>query len=132
MLPRGWVVTPDSSGWPGFASTSMMQRRQVSTSGNWAARMLIPPESLDSDFRAKAEFSQWLAHPNELGRPPDLLEIVDRRDLAWPPDFERKTLWLIKYRLRGASGAINDDVGVGLVGSVTFSLPGAKLEQRIA
>ena len=91
----------------------------------------IPPESLDSDFRAKAEFSQWLAHPNELGRPPDLLEIVDRRDLAWPPDFERKTLWLIKYSLRGASGAINDDVGVGLVGSVTFSL-WRELEQRNA
>ncbi len=91
---------------------------------------VIPPEALDSDFRAKAEFSQWLAHPNELGRPPDLLEIVDRRELAWPPDFERKTLWLIKYRLRGASEAMNDDMGVGLVGSVTFSLAGAKLEQR--
>lgn len=91
---------------------------------------VIPREALDPDFRAKAAFSQWLAHPNELGRPPEELEIVDRRELAWPPEFERKTLWLIKYRLRGTNGAINDDVGVGLVGSVTFSLPGMQLEQR--
>jgi hypothetical protein len=90
----------------------------------------VPPGALDPDFRAKAEFSQWLAHPNELGRPPDELEIVDRRELAWPPDFDRKTLRLIKYRLRGTAELKDDAVGVGLVGSVTFCLCGDKLEER--
>ena len=98
--------------------------------GQLSREDVIPPGALDPDFRAMAEFSQWLAHPNELGRPPDELEIVDRRELAWPPDFERKTLRLIKYRLRDATGLTDDAVGVGLVGSVTFCLSGEKLEER--
>jgi hypothetical protein len=90
----------------------------------------IPAEALEPDFRAMAEFSQWLAHPNELGRPPDDLEILDRRTLAWPPELEHKRLWLIRYRLRDQFGLKTDDVGVGLVGSVTFCLFGFKMEQR--
>jgi hypothetical protein len=98
--------------------------------GELSREDVIPPEALDPDFCAKAEFSQWLAHPNELGRPPDVLEIVDRRDLVWPPELERKTLWLIKYLCRDTSGLLDDVVGVGLVGSVTFCLSGDKLELR--
>ena len=90
----------------------------------------IPAQALDPGFRAKAEFSQWLADPNELGRPPDELEIVDHRELAWPPEFQPKTLWLIKYRLRDKTASTADDVGVGLVGSITFGHFGDKLEQR--
>jgi hypothetical protein len=70
--------------------------------------------------------------PNEPGRPPDELEIVDQRELAWPPELERKPSWLIKYRLRDQTGLEHDDVGVGLVGSVTSCLFGDRLEQRPA
>lgn len=90
----------------------------------------IPHEAEDASFQAKAEFAQWLAHPNELGRPPDELEIVDHRDLNWPPERDAKHLWLIKYCVKDATGLKPDDVGVGLVGSITFCLFLYKLEQR--
>jgi hypothetical protein len=80
----------------------------------------IPAEAADADFAAKAEFAQWLAHPNELGHTPDELEIVDRRVLPWPPEREPKTMWLIEYRVRDTTGLKDDRVGAGVVGSVTF------------
>jgi hypothetical protein len=75
----------------------------------------------EPNFAAKAEFCQWLAHPNELGRMPDEVEIVDQRELAWPPDGERKLLSLVRYRMIDPLG-LKDDVGVGMVGSITFCL----------
>jgi len=90
----------------------------------------IPEEAEDAGFRAKAEFAQWLAHPNELGHPPDAVEIVDHRELSWPPEREQKPMWLLRYRVRDQSGLKEDEVGVGLVGSVTFCLFTYKLEQR--
>jgi hypothetical protein len=90
----------------------------------------IPAEAADASFQAKAAFSQWLAHPHELGRPPDELEIVDHRELKWPPDREPKEMWLIKYRVKDDTGLRPDDVGVGLVGTVTFCLFTYELDQR--
>jgi tetratricopeptide (TPR) repeat protein len=90
----------------------------------------IPAEALDDAFQAKAQFAQWLAHPSELGRAPDEVEVVDSRELAWPPDGERRRLRLIKYRVRTSSVLEEDDVDVGLVGSVTFCLFSYKLAQR--
>jgi hypothetical protein len=90
----------------------------------------IPPEAGDAGFQARAEFAQWLAHPNELGRAPDQLEIVDHRELNWPPERESRQMWLIRYCLKDSTGLKTDDVGVGLVGSVTFCLFTYKLEQR--
>jgi len=79
---------------------------------------LIPDESNEPEFAALAEFAQWLAHPNELGSPPDELEVMDHRTLEWPPEKELKPFWLIKYRLRADDGEV--DEGAGLVGSVTW------------
>lgn len=90
----------------------------------------IPPQAEDPHFLSKAQFAQWLAHPNELGRPPDEVEIVDHRTVKWPPEYEPKPMWLIKYRVKDTTGLKPDDVGVGLVGSVTFCLFTYKLEQR--
>jgi len=90
----------------------------------------IPAEADSPDFRAKADFASWLAHPNELGRPADELEIVDHRELHWPPDRQLKPLWLIKYRVRDRTGLEDDTIGLGLVGSVTFCLFYYKLEER--
>jgi hypothetical protein len=90
----------------------------------------IPEDAADPDFQARAEFAQWLAHPNELGRPPDELTVIDRRELNWPPERAAKPFWLIEYRVRDTSGLKADDVGVGLVGGVTFCLFGYKLEER--
>lgn len=90
----------------------------------------IPEIAAEPDFRAKATFAEWLRHPSELGRTPDELDIVDRRELHWPPDREPKTFWLIKYRVRDTTGLADDDLGVGLVGSVTFCFFSYDLDQR--
>lgn len=93
---------------------------------------VIPEDSKRPDFEAKAEFAQWLAHPNELGRPPDELEILDHRDLRWPTDGEVKHMWLIRFRAKDTTGLASDQTGVGLVGSITFCLFSDELDQRHA
>lgn len=82
----------------------------------------VPQEANEPSSVALAEFAQWLAHPNELGRMPDELEIVDHRELRWPPEREPLPLWLIKYRAADTTGLEDDQVDVGLVGSATFCL----------
>lgn len=80
----------------------------------------IPAEANDRDFAAKADFAQWLAHPSELGRPPDEVEIIDHRVLTWPPDWNPKSFWLIRYVLRDQTGLKDDDVDCGFVGAMTW------------
>lgn len=81
---------------------------------------LIPDEAKAPDFRARALFSDWLQHPNELGEAPDEVEVVDSRELKWPLEEKPGTFWLIRYLKRDSSGLEPDDVGCGLVGSVTW------------
>lgn len=90
----------------------------------------IPEKSKDPVFEAITEFSRWLAHPCELGRYPDALELVDRRELAWPPSRSPKWFSLVKYRAKDPTGLGEDDVGCGLVGSITFCFFSHNLEQR--
>ncbi|HET9395221.1 MAG TPA: HEAT repeat domain-containing protein, partial [Nitrospiraceae bacterium] len=40
-----------------------------------------PAEVMQPDFVARAEMSDWLAHPSEMGQPPDHLVLVDSREL---------------------------------------------------
>lgn len=91
---------------------------------------MIPEEAKDASFQAKAEFARWLAHPNELGRAPDELEIVDHRVLAWPPLREPQPFWLIRYRLRDQTGLKDDDVDCGLVGSATWCFFCYRMHER--
>ena len=91
---------------------------------------LIPAEARDESFQAKAEFSSWLAHPNELGRSPDELEIVDHRELDWPPEREPLPFWLMRFRLRDQTGLEDDEVDCGLVGSATWCFFSYKMHQR--
>lgn len=92
----------------------------------------ITSAMVSEEFRARAEFAHWLRHPNELGRPPTSLEVVDHRKLYWPPTGDRKSLYLIKYRMLEEGGCELDhaDTDCGLVGSVTFCLFGANNHQR--
>lgn len=91
---------------------------------------IIPASANEPGFEALAEFAQWLAHPSELGRLPDDLEIVDHRELVWPPERESKPFWLVKYRVKDTTGLGEDDVECGLVGSMTFCFFSYKLTQR--
>ncbi len=80
---------------------------------------LIPTETREANFCALVKMSNWLQHPNELGNPPETLEVLDTRVLYWPPTKDRRQLWLIKYhRLKHGTPCTE----VGIVGSITYSL----------
>lgn len=84
---------------------------------------MIPAAARDPDFQAVAEMAHWLAHPNEFGRPPDEIELIDRRELFWPPTGDRRPVWLCRYAYDDAEDERSEE-GIGMVGSVTFALFG--------
>jgi hypothetical protein len=83
---------------------------------------LIPEAANEPNFRAMADMCDWLAHPQEFGRPPDEIELYDTRELFWPPTNDVRQLWLFKYRFIAEENGESDDWGLGLYGSATFSL----------
>lgn len=85
---------------------------------------LIPPVCHDPGFQAASEMCRWLAHPMEYGRPPDQLELVDAREMWWPPTNDRRPMRLFRF---GYHVHEDDDLSpiewkLGLVGSIAFSL----------
>ncbi len=85
---------------------------------------LIPEITKSDDFQALSEMCNWLSHPNEFGSYPDKAEIFDSRVLYWPPTRDQRKLYLIKYTYNHYNEDGSDENGIGLVGSVTFSLFG--------
>lgn len=89
----------------------------------------IPSDVLDPAFAAQAELVAWLAHPEEFGHPPDEIRLFDMRELYWPPTNDRRAVWLFAYRYAVESDDLDShenryEQGVGMVGSITFSLLG--------
>ncbi|MBL8821204.1 MAG: hypothetical protein JNJ77_01360 [Planctomycetia bacterium] len=89
----------------------------------------IPNDVLDPAFAAQAELVAWLAHPEEFGHPPDEIRLFDMRELYWPPTNDRRRVWLFAYRYAVDAEAEElhanpYEQGVGMVGSITFSLLG--------
>ncbi|MEK6234722.1 MAG: hypothetical protein N2C14_08420, partial [Planctomycetales bacterium] len=82
----------------------------------------IPNDSGGEETEAEAELCRWLASPREFGRPPDDVELIDSREIHWPPTRDRRRLRLFKYRYQSRVEDRPDFVGVGMVGSVTYSL----------
>lgn len=82
----------------------------------------IPAEVTQPEFVARAEMSEWLAHPSEMGRPPDDLTLLDSRELHWPPSRDKRRLWVFRYRYENADGAA--DEGHCMTGSVTWAMFG--------
>ena len=82
----------------------------------------VPDVAKDPDFLALAEMANWLAHPNEFGRPPDEISVADSRQLYWPPTRDRRWLWVISYGYQNESGEW--DRGYGLSGSTTWAMFG--------
>lgn len=85
---------------------------------------LRPKEADDPVLLAKAEMISWLRHPNEFGEEPESIELWDRRVFDWPPTGDRRELFLFLYRYPVYVYGQDEEteVGVGLVGSDTFSL----------
>lgn len=84
----------------------------------------IPAAAKDPKFQATADMCDWLADPNEYGQPPDRIELVDTRELFWPPTGDKRRVWLFKYQYDSPDAKEEPEVGLGMVGSVTFALDG--------
>jgi hypothetical protein len=91
---------------------------------------LIPAAARDPAFRAQAEFSGWLSHPNELGVVPDQVEIVDQRSLRWPLQKDPSDFFVVRYLLKDRTGLDPDDEDCGVVGSQTWCFFTMKMHQR--
>lgn len=83
-----------------------------------------PPVTTTVEHAALTELAEWLAYPTEFGAHPDALRVYDTRELFWPPTNDRRRLWLIEYTYEASADRNERDVGVGMVGSITFSLFG--------
>ena len=85
---------------------------------------LIPEECQTHEFYALSEMSSWLEHPLEFGAIPTELSIVESRKLCWPSTKDEQQFTIVRYRYEKWNKDGSDEVGVGLVGSVTFCLFG--------
>jgi hypothetical protein len=83
---------------------------------------LIPAEVKEPGFQATAEMIGWLSHPNEYGCPPDSIELIDTREMFWPPTQDTRTVWAFKYRYLAIGEDDEDSVDYGMAGSTPFSL----------
>lgn len=83
----------------------------------------VPAKAREANFEAMAQMCNWLAHPNEFGEPPTDITLHDTRELNWPPTDDRRRVWLFKYTYAGRNDGA-DEVGLGMVGSITFALFG--------
>ena len=84
----------------------------------------VPPKALEPDFQAMAQMCNWLEHPNEFGEPPTDITLYDTRELNWLPTNDRRRVWLFRYSFAGRNHDGSDEVGLGMVGSITFALFG--------
>jgi hypothetical protein len=80
----------------------------------------IPERARTELFKAEADVCLWLFHPVEFNCVPDELELVDSRELYWPPTQDRRKLWLIKYIYHDYLGERKE--GVACSGSTTIAL----------
>lgn len=84
-------------------------------------KKLIPKPATEPDFAAMAEMCNWLKHPNEYGEPPDTIELMDKRTIFWPPLNKKREMRLFSFVYNKSKHRPKRDVGVGLVGSTTWS-----------
>jgi hypothetical protein len=108
----------------GFANDYRHSTKAISYLKELGLENKIPGETQSPDFQALSEMCGWLSHPNEFGAYPDQAEIFYSRSLYWPPTKDVRTIYLIKYTYKNHKEDGSDEVGIGLVGSVTFSLFG--------
>jgi hypothetical protein len=81
----------------------------------------VPKQVSDKNFQALATFAGWIAQPQETGRVPDKLELLETRELFWPPTGDRRRLWLVKYAFDKRPDQ-EAQSGVGMVGTTPFAL----------
>ena len=115
---RGLETLQEACADPRYASKAVRYLEELS------AEDRIPVHTRSADFKALAEMCEWLAHPQEFGRPPKEIEQADSRELFWPPTSDRRQLWIFRYEYPPNEGETEPDIGYGMVGSETFALFG--------
>jgi len=91
---------------------------------------LIPQDVADPAFERKALLAQLLSQPDQLGAPPDEMEVIDQRELAWPPFENPVNACLIRYRLYDRTGLEADQVGCGCVAGHTNAYHDYRIHER--
>jgi hypothetical protein len=84
-----------------------------------------PPETQTDEHLALATMADWLAYPTEFNAFPDAVRVFDTRVMFWPPTNDRRRLWLIEFTYEPNEERETREVGVGMVGSITFALFGS-------
>lgn len=77
----------------------------------------IPEECLTPDALARTEMYHFLWTTGGYRRPPDHLELHDKRSLYWPPSSQRERLWLFSYGYEPQAEGDEYEDGVGIVRS---------------
>lgn len=90
---------------------------------------LVPAAAKEPLFHARATMADWLSHPNELGKAPEVIEVVDTRELKWPGEENAIPMWLLRYEANTEDPFDPIDKGIGLVGSMTWSFFDPKMHQ---
>lgn len=93
-------------------------------------RDLIPLSARDPSFQARAELAYWLRESGTSHRTPDVLEVVDHRVLAWPPERIPKPVWLIRFSIRSDAGLGDDLTGLGMAGSIVYAFTEHQMHRR--
>lgn len=120
----GVMVLQEACADPIKASAAMRHLRELGREDR------IPVHTRSPDFQAMATMCEWLAHPQEFGRPPQAIARADTRMLYWPPTEDMRQVWLFRYEYPPGDGETSPEVGYGMVGSITFALFGEATADR--
>jgi hypothetical protein len=130
-LESCWVaaVTGDERGVDGLARWSedtMWSRQACQYLRELHRDEAIPAHVRTPEFEAVSALTAWLAHPDQFGCRPVSVEVVDQRELYWPPIREKRLIQLVRYVVETDMGL---QQGVGMVGEYTFGLLDHPTEQ---
>ena len=77
----------------------------------------VPAAATEPSFEAAADLCAWLSQPTERGCPPDEIELLDCRDLYWPPTEDHRPVSALRYTYHRPDGS--NEICVGLAGGLT-------------
>jgi hypothetical protein len=123
-LEACWVaaVTGDASGIEGLARWSedtMWSRQACQYLRELHREDAIPEFARTPEFEGISALTAWLAHPDQLDCRPQRVEVIEQRELFWPPLGEKQLIQLVRYEAEAPDGVQR---GVGMVGDYTFAL----------
>jgi hypothetical protein len=75
----------------------------------------LDPEFSSPQAVAESELALWLAQPQQLGIPPQTIELIDHRTLLWPSYETPQACWLFRFQYQMAHGIWSN---IGMAGPV--------------